>query len=464
MLGPPVEVQVIEPDAEQQLEPAADFLEHLASGVRAGAFRLHLVQKGVQLVEVQLADLVNGPAADLEQQPRRRKPRPLTIGTGVLHHDLVEPRLHPRVRFAALPVAAVVALDPARDAAESDLPAFVAGTLDLRVGRGDEGDLARFDAVENGGPGALGKILPGHVEPEAERGGEAEHHPAIPRVRVVLERLAHEAAARDAAVRVRNQELGMRQLVDPEPAAGAARALRLVEDEECRADVTVDEVPCRTAERAVKPLGGLPVGAACHVHLHQAVADEQRAGDARADRLFVLAADDEAIDDDVDVADVRRLERDLLRQVVRRPVDDQTAAAFLAQLGEHEVELLAVDLEHRRPQLDLRALGQRQDRFQDLTRRSNRYGLAGPRTARCANRREQEVQVTGDVGHRADGRARIAGNGLLLDRDHGRQAEHEVDVGLGDLGDEASGKGRERLHVAALPLGVDGVERQARLP
>ena len=28
----------------------------------------------------------------------------------------------------------------------------------------------------------------------------------------------------------------------------------------------------------------------------------------------------------------------------------------------------------------------------------------------------------------------------------GREAEHEVDVGLGDLGDEALGEGRERLH------------------
>ena len=200
------------------------------------------------------------------------------------------------------------------------------------------------------------------------------------------------------------------------------------------------------------------------MHLHQAVADEQRAGDAGADRLFVPAAHDEAIDDDIHVADVRRLERDLLRQIVRLAVDDQTAAALLAKLGEHEVELLAVDLEDRSPQLDLRTLGQRQDRFQDLTRRSDRHGLAGPRTARFADRCEQQVQVAGDVGHRSDRRARIAGDGLLLDRNDRREAEHEIDVGLGDLGDEALGEGRERLEIAALPLGVDGVERETRLP
>ena len=40
-------------------------------------------------------------------------------------------------------------------------------------------------------------------------------------------------------------------------------------------------------------------------------------------------------------------------------VDDQAAAPLLADLGEDELELLAVDLEDRRAQLDLGAFGQR---------------------------------------------------------------------------------------------------------
>ena len=89
--------------------------------------------------------------------------------------------------------------------------------------------------------------------------------------------------------------------------------------------------------------------------------------------------------------------------------------------------------------------------------------LAGARAVRLADRREQQVQVAGDVGHRADGRARVVGERLLLDRDHRRQAEHEVHVRLGHLRDEPLGVARQRLHVAPLPLGVDGVEGQARL-
>ena len=88
--------------------------------------------------------------------------------------------------------------------------------------------------------------------------------------------------------------------------------------------------------------------------------------------------------------------------------------------------------------------------------------LAGARAMRLGDGGEEQVQVAGDVGHGADGGARIAAGGLLLDRDHRREAEDEIDVRLGDLGDEALGVAGQRLHVAPLSFGVDGVEGQAR--
>ena len=104
-----VEVQIVEPDAQQQLEPAADLLQHLPAGVGAAAGRLDRAEERVQLVEVELADVVDGLAGDGEQQPGGADPRAVAVGAGVLDHHLVEPRLHPRAGFAALPVAAVVA-------------------------------------------------------------------------------------------------------------------------------------------------------------------------------------------------------------------------------------------------------------------------------------------------------------------------------------------------------------------
>ncbi len=76
----------------------------------------------------------------------------------------------------------------------------------------------------------------------------------------------------------------------------------------------------------------------------------------------------------------------------------------------------------------------------------------------------EQPQVVVDLGDRADRGARVAGRGLLVDRDGRRQALDEVDVGLVHLPEELPGVGRQRLDVAALALGVDRVERQRRLP
>ena len=185
----------------------------------------------------------------------------------------------------------------------------------------------------------------------------------------------------------------MGELVHPEAAAGAAGALRVVEHEELGADVAVDEVMRRAAQALVEPLGLGLRGALHDLRLQQAVAHQQRARDARADRLLVLPADDDAIDDRVHVLDVRRLQLGLVGDVDGLAVDDQTAAPLLAELGEDEVQVLAVDLEDRRAQLDLGALGKREDRFEDLARRS---GSASAR--RCADSAPGRSSRTADSG------------------------------------------------------------------
>jgi len=121
------------------------------------------------------------------------------------------------------------------------------------------------------------------------------------------------------------------------------------------------------------------------VHLHQPVADEQRGGDAGLDRLLVPPADDQPIDDGVHPGNVFGLELDLFRDIDRRAVDDHRAAALLPHFGEDELEILSVDLEDRRAQLDFGAFRQRKDGFQDLARRPARRHLAGSRAVRLAD-------------------------------------------------------------------------------
>ena len=116
------------------------------------------------------------------------------------------------------------------------------------------------------------------------------------------------------------------------------------------------------------------------MQLDQAVADEERRREAGLDRLLVRAADDEPIDDGVDVLDVIGVARrtplvpalafDSIGDVDQLSVDDHPSAALPPHFGEHDVEILAVNLEHRRAQLDLGALRQRQNRLEDLAGRA----------------------------------------------------------------------------------------------
>src|SRR5213075_2502875 len=116
-----VEVQIVQPNAQEQLEPAPDLIEHLPARIGAAPRGLDRAQERVQLIEMELADVVNGLARNGEQQPGCADPGAVAIGARVLDHHLVEPGLHPGACFASLPVAAVIPLDAPRDSAEADL-------------------------------------------------------------------------------------------------------------------------------------------------------------------------------------------------------------------------------------------------------------------------------------------------------------------------------------------------------
>src|SRR5439155_181379 len=85
------------------------------------------------------------------------------------------------------------------------------------------------------------------------------------------------------------------------------------------------------------------------------------------------------------------------------------------------------------------------------------------RAVRHADAREEHAQVVVDLGDGADGGARILAGRLLLDRDRGREPLDRVDLGLLHLLEELPRVGGERLDVAALALGVDGVEGERGL-
>src|SRR6185437_6186036 len=84
-------------------------------------------------------------------------------------------------------------------------------------------------------------------------------------------------------------------------------------------------------------------------------------------------------------------------------------------------------------------------------------------TAWDSGARIEEAQIVVDLGDGPDGRAWVARGGFLLDGDRGRKALDAVDVGLVHHGQELPCVRRQRLDVAALPLGVERVEGERGL-
>ena len=144
-------------------------------------------------------------------------------------------------------------------------------------------------------------------------------------------------------------------------------------------------------------------------------------------------------------------------------VDLHAREAVGAQLLE-QLAVLALAAPHdRREHHEARPVGELHHLVDDLLGRLAHDRAAADRAVRLAHARPQQAQVVVDLGHGADRRARVARGRLLVDRDRRREPLDRVHVGLVHLPEELPGVGGQRLHVAALALGVDRVEGEARL-
>ena len=139
------------------------------------------------------------------------------------------------------------------------------------------------------------------------------------------------------------------------------------------------------------------------------------------------------------------------------------AKPVLARLVEQLAELALAMLDLGREQRHLGALGQLEQLVDDLGRRARRDRAAAQVAALLAGARVEHAQVVVDLGDRADGRARVVRRRLLLDGDGRRQPADVLVLRLLHLPEELPRVRRQRLDVAALPLGVERVERERRL-
>ena len=199
------------------------------------------------------------------------------------------------------------------------------------------------------------------------------------------------------------------------------------------------------------------------LHLDQPLAQLRGGLDRLGEALAQPLLHHQPVDDDRDVVLELLVELDLLLEPAQLAVDDGARVALLAHLGEHPAVLALAAADDRRQDHELRSVGERHHPVDDLLDRLARDRLAAVEAVRVPDPRPEQPQVVVDLGDGADRRARVARGRLLVDRDRRREALDRVDVGLLHLPEELARVGGERLDVAALALGVDRVEGEARL-
>ena len=215
-------------------------------------------------------------------------------------------------------------------------------------------------------------------------------------------------------------------------------------------------IPARPGRRRFQPVEALQ-------HVHDALAEVERAGE----RLAQLAL---AVGRDRDVGD-RQLDRVLLEAVEPRPFRGRQELAVDAQMGValaarplREVGVVALAVEdERREQADAPAAEVAQDLRRDRVRALRLDRHVAVRAVLGAELHVEQPQEVVDLGQRRDRALAAAAARALLDRHRRRDAEDRVDVGPRRRLHELARVGVQRLEVAPLPLGEHDVERERRL-
>ena len=198
-----------------------------------------------------------------------------------------------------------------------------------------------------------------------------------------------------------------------------------------------------------------------HLHEHAPVGELRGHLDRFGDTADRVALEHYAVDDDVDEVLDLLVEHDRLAvELLHFAVDADAREALLLQILEELRELALAADDDRCHDERLRAFADREDLIGHLIGRLLLDLAAALGTMGHAHAGEQQTQIVVDLGRGAHGGAGVLARGLLVDRDRRRKPVDAVEVGLVHLAEKLTGVARQALDVAALPLGVHGVERQ----
>ena len=182
----------------------------------------------------------------------------------------------------------------------------------------------------------------------------------------------------------------------------------------------------------------------------------------RFDRLLKALRDavlqQQAVDDDFDGVILAAIERNRLVEIDEVAIDARADVTFLRVFLEFLLVFAFAAANHRREDHDAVVGLERENGLHDLLGGLAGDGLAAIGAMRRADRAVDDAQIIVNFGDGADGGTRRARGGFLLDGDGRRKPFDRIDIGALHLVEELARVGGKRFDVAALALGVKGVE------
>ncbi len=451
----PREVEVVQADLDEELEPHADLPQHLRGDVRLAVGQLELRHELLRVREAHLGDVGDVRAVHEHREDLGLQPLAVADRAG----DLAEVLAPARTLVVGLRLREL-ALDVGHDALEAGRVGHLAAVavlpldLDLEV-------VAPEDRLAD----LLGQLPPWRGERELEVAREARQQLLV----VLEEALAlrgprEDDAVGDAQGLVADEQLLVHRHARAETRALGACAEGRVEREGARLDLgELDGVVVRAGQLlGVRPQasGAVDVDEVDH---HDAVGEPERGLERVRQAPEDVVARDQAVDHDRDVVLVLLLELGRRAELDELAVDDGAGVAAGGELRE-QVDELALLLRHDGADDLVPGAGlELHELVGDLLHGLSGDALAAHGAVRDADARPEQAHVVEDLGDGAHRRARVAVRRLLVDGDRGAQALDEVDVRPVDLAEELARVRGQRLDVAALALGEDRVERERRL-
>ena len=168
----------------------------------------------------------------------------------------------------------------------------------------------------------------------------------------------------------------------------------------------------------------------------------------------------QAIDHHLHVVAVVFVQLNVVGQLPDFPIHPHPHKALGGQAREQLFVGALLAPHHWRQQLKAGAIGQGHNPVDHLVDALGRNAAIAVGAVGIARPPVEQAQVVVDFGHRAHGGTGVVGGGFLVDGNGWTEPLDGIDIGLVDLAQKLAGVGAERLHVAALALGKNGVKGQ----